>query len=66
MLREAWGGGIKGRGVRKVKEDDIFLNFGHLNNSDIFLGQTNIPTDCPTDRQTDIVVYREVILPKKA
>ena len=33
-----------------IKEDDIYLKFGHL------FGKT--------DRQTDILVYREVTLPK--
>ena len=47
---------------KEVKEDDIYLKFGHLNNSDIFLDKQ---TDRQTDRQTDIVVYREVIFPKR-
>ena len=41
---------FKTRFLEEVKEDDIYLKFGH------FFGQT--------DRQTDIVVYREVKLPK--
>ena len=43
-----------GRGFpEKVKEDDIYLKYGLLKNFDFFL-----------DRQTDIVVHREVTLPK--
>ena len=40
------GEGRGGEGVKEeVKEDKIYLKFGHFNNSDIFFGQT--------DRQTD-------------
>ena len=42
----------------KVKEDDIYLIFGHFKIRTIFI-------DRPTDRQTGIVVHREVTLPKR-
>ena len=41
-------GGRGGRGVlRRSREDEIYLKFGHLKNLDFFW------TDRPTDRQTD-------------
>ena len=49
----------------EVKEDDIYQKFGHLNNSDtFFFGPTDRQKDRQIDRQTNIVVYREVTLPK--
>ena len=38
-----------GRGFSGVKENDIYLKFGHLNNSDnFFCGQTDKQTDIQT------------------
>ena len=52
--------------MRRSKRRRHLPKFGHINNSDIFF-LTDRPTrqtDRPTDRQTDIYVYREVTLPK--
>ena len=55
-------GGRGGRGVlRRSREDEIYLKFGHLKNLDFFLDRQ---TDRQTDHQTEIVVHREVTLPK--
>ena len=47
----------EGRGFSEEEKGDDLPKIRHLNNSDIFFGQT--------DRQTDNVVYREVALPKR-
>ena len=47
-----WRSYLKTLTEREIKEDNIYLKFGQF-----FFGQT--------DRQTDIVVHREVTLPKK-
>ena len=49
-----------GGGFLKKEVDDIYLKFGHFKNIDNFF----LPTDRQTDRQTYIVVHREVTLPK--
>ena len=59
--------------LRKIKEDDIYLKFGNINNlNKFFFGQANRqtdtdrPTDRPTDRQTEIVVHKEVTKKSRA
>ena len=51
---------IKVRGFyEEAKEDDIYLKFGHLNNSDIFFGQIDWQTDRPT---AESLIYSEICL----